>query len=146
MRLVIKFFSFPLADQWLLIRSALWISAVRLALRVLGFVQVRRILARWGQIHGGPVNEAAASRVMWAVDVVSNRLLRRKPCLTRALVAQTLLARCNYPTTLRIGVAHNSDGRFEAHAWLEHEGQIVVGQLDDLARFTPLPPLEMNRV
>jgi hypothetical protein len=55
-----------------------------------------------------------------------------------------LLSRHSYPTTLRLGVARSPEGRLEAHAWLEHEGDIVIGNLPYLERFTPLPSLEQK--
>jgi hypothetical protein len=88
-------------------------------------------------------NAPAIQRILWAVGVTSHYLLRERPCLTKALVAQMLLSRKGYQTTLRIGVAHSSTRSLQAHAWLERNGEIVVGQLRDLGRFTPLPPLEV---
>jgi len=48
-------------------------------------------------------------------------------CLAMALVAQALLHRHGYSTQLRIGVRFRPSEPFQAHAWLEHEGRIVVG-------------------
>jgi hypothetical protein len=53
-----------------------------------------------------------------------------------------LLARIGQPAALRIGVARSEEGRFQAHAWVESQGRIVVGKLPDLRRYAVLPPLE----
>ena len=50
-----------------------------------------------------------------------------------------LLGWRGHPTHLRIGVAHSATGQLQAHAWIESEGKIVVGDLADLARYRPLP-------
>jgi hypothetical protein len=42
-------------------------------------------------------------------------------------------------TTLRIGVARRHDS-FGAHAWLEHDGRIILGATDAVA-YAPLIPL-----
>lgn len=45
-------------------------------------------------------------------------------CLIRALVVTRMLARRGIPCTLVIGVRKESE--FEAHAWVEHEGQPIL--------------------
>lgn len=49
-----------------------------------------------------------------------------RPCLTQAIAARWLLARDGYATELKIGAAME-DGEFRAHAWLEANGQVVLG-------------------
>ncbi len=48
------------------------------------------------------------------------------------------------PTTLRIGVAHRH-GDLAAHAWLEQNGRIILGEADADA-YAPLPPLSREAV
>jgi hypothetical protein len=73
---------------------------------------------------------------------VGRRTLRGKPCLTEGMATRLLLGRRGLPTELRIGVLLPEHGRLKAHAWVEHEGRILIGALPDLQRFTPLPPLD----
>ena len=47
-------------------------------------------------------------------------------CLARALAGSVLLARHGYRTDLRIGV-RRPEGAFQAHAWLEYAGEVLVG-------------------
>ncbi len=63
-------------------------------------------------------------------------------CLARALTTQVLLNRQGYLPDLRIGVAKATAGQLEAHAWVEYQGRIVIGQLNDLSRYLPLPSFE----
>lgn len=60
-------------------------------------------------------------------------------CLTRALAAILLLRRTGLPCRLFIGVRKNAEGSFGAHAWVASGEKIVVGDLPDLATYTPLP-------
>lgn len=66
-------------------------------------------------------------RVKWAVMVARN-YLPKATCLTNALTAQQLFSEMNYPSTVKIGVGKDSEGGFEAHAWLESDGQVIIGE------------------
>jgi hypothetical protein len=65
-------------------------------------------------------------------------------CLARALATQHLLAVNGYGAQLRIGVAKESSGKLEAHAWVEYQGNVIIGGLQHLSAFTPLPPLNIE--
>ena len=62
-------------------------------------------------------------------------------CLTQALVAQAMLSRFGYEPIVRIGVAREAGSGFEAHAWIEYEGRVIIGQVGKLERFTTLPSI-----
>jgi hypothetical protein len=47
--------------------------------------------------------------------------------------------------THRLGVDKDSEDGVKAHSWLEYDGEILVGDLPDLDRYEPLPPLESGR-
>jgi hypothetical protein len=80
-------------------------------------------------------------RIAWAVARAS-QYTPRATCLTQALATQVLLGWQGYATRLCIGVARSDVGQFQAHAWVECQGKVVIGGADAPARFTPLPPLE----
>jgi Transglutaminase-like superfamily len=65
-------------------------------------------------------------------------------CLAKALTMKTLLNQYNCPSKLIIGVDKNGVNQLEAHAWIEYEGHVVMGQLNDLSRFKPLPNLPQS--
>jgi hypothetical protein len=126
------------ADRSLLLRSAFWIAAARLALWVLPLRTARRLLARPPRPADGPVS---AERIAWAISV-ARRVVPAASCLPQALAAEALLARHGHPVELRIGVTKTGQGGLLAHAWVESRGRVVVGDLaDGLSRYTPLPPL-----
>ena len=64
---------------------------------------------------------------------------RRYP---QALAGYVLCARHGYNVRLRAGIKRNEDGEFAAHAWLEHEGSVVLGDLPDLTEFVPFDGVE----
>jgi Transglutaminase-like superfamily len=67
-------------------------------------------------------------------------------CLARALTTQVLMHRYSHLGELRIGVSKSTTGSLEAHAWIEHQGQVIIGNLEDLPRFIPLPSLNGVRL
>jgi hypothetical protein len=54
-----------------------------------------------------------------------------------------MLARRGYPAHLRIGVAKDEGGRLKAHAWVECEGNIVIGSRG-VSQYTAFPYLELQ--
>lgn len=144
-----RFARLPLADQLWLIRAAIVVLLVWVALRILSFQAVHNVLSRVGDsadLERREPDTQKVARIIRAVDIASNFLLSQRPCLTKALVAQALLRREAYTTTLRIGVRRTGDNQLNAHAWLERDGEIIIGQLPNLQAFTPLPPLELKKV
>ena len=134
-----KFLRLPAADRSLLVRSVVLVGAARLALWALPFNVVRRLLSR--PARRSSASYATTERIGWAISV-AKRFIPKGNCLPQALAAESLLTRSGYPVELRIGVAKKDDGQFEAHAWVESGGRLVVGDLTQgLDSFTPLPPL-----
>jgi len=141
-----KLFRISSAECSLLIKAAFTVVVIRAGLWVLPFRTLRRIQAKVTRQSAS--REAAdlisADRIVWSVEVAS-RYVPRATCLTQALACQVLLARQSCPSHLTIGVAKSQQGKLEAHAWLESQGHIVIGGLQDVSRFTPLPPLDGKR-
>ena len=133
-----RFLALPPAEQRLIVAAAGILAATRVGLWVLPFRWVRGAMDAVGNRHrardgGGPSIE----RIVWAVGAV-DRLVPRTTCLVRALATQTLLARRGHASQLRLGVAGGAGRTFEAHAWLERDGQILIGGPLE-ARYVPLP-------
>lgn len=142
----------PLADIWLLIRLGGLLILIRLGLWLLPFPRLRQLLYRLGQPQPAqpttPMAELA--RLAWATSKMGRFILADKPCLTQALAVQLLFARRGQPAELRIGVRKQANGRstpstpspLEAHAWVEIDGQVVIGGADSPREFTVLPSIE----
>ena len=88
-------------------------------------------------------DQSARERIAWAVAVASE-YVPNATCLTQALAALVLLQREGYGTCLRIGVARSAEGQFEAHAWLERDGRILVGG-SGFGRYVTLLELKKDR-
>ena len=146
MRRLLKLLVLPAEDRVLLLCAAWWVGAVRFGLWLVPFGTLRRWLIRMtrAKTESLTFNPSAIKRVVWAVTAVS-RYVPAATCLTQALATQVMLGRRGQLTNLRIGVAKSVRGQLKAHAWLELDGQIVIGEQKDLTRYTPLSSLKEER-
>jgi hypothetical protein len=134
-------------EAWLLalraLRRVVW---VRLALWRWPYARVRvELAARTRSRRDPPAVERRSScleadprALAWAVRAAARRV-PHATCLTQALTLEAMLAEAGHLSDVRIGVARTSEGRFEAHAWLEFGGDVLIGDLPDLQRFAIMP-------
>jgi hypothetical protein len=144
MRLLRAFLQLPAPERRWLIEVAALLWAIRVGLWLLPFGTLRRLLDGAGRPAASALraDRLPAERIGWALAAASCGVVRAT-CLTQALAAQLLLARRGQPAVLRIGVAKDATGKLEAHAWVECQGQIVVGgPAEHVARYQLLPAWE----
>jgi hypothetical protein len=116
-------------ERRVVVRAAIMLSLTAAALRVLGFPRWRGVLEKF-VANVPPATGDAAFRLALAREVtrLAEKAERRGPmrpnCLERSLVLWFLLRRRGLPAELRIG-ARKEEARFEAHAWVELEGQVL---------------------
>ena len=132
----------------LLLESLVLLCACRLVL-ALGSVRTTRrvidpLVSALGRLHSD--STATPADLTWAVETGDTLLPGTGTCLHAAIVGDALLETYGYDATLRIGVAKDDDGALEAHAWLERDDQVVVGDLSGLSRFQPLPLDTVDRL
>lgn len=128
-------------DRTLLVEAALLLPAVLLVQTLLPFRRWRALLTR--PIPGtSPLSDSPSpSAIAHAIDRARRHVPGRFRCLPVAYSAHLLLHRHGYGSYIHVGVAKNAQGKVEAHAWVECDGRILVGDLPDLDRFTILPGL-----
>jgi hypothetical protein len=117
----------------------LWL--VRLMLWLLPFSIWKRYLLVPAPVSNSdirPFNRNKVLLISRAIESMS-RCLPGATCLVRALAAQRMLIRHGQNCELHIGVAGRKDGRLDAHAWIQVEGCVVVGNGADLSKFVSLP-------
>jgi hypothetical protein len=102
--------------------------------------RVRRILTVFSVRLAGRNNKAGFDDIMWAFSAVNRRLVFT--CLMNALAAHALLTRYGHPVTLRIGAARGN-GSFAAHAWIEKDGEVVMGgPASFVEKYVPFPGVD----
>jgi hypothetical protein len=121
-----------LAVAWL-VRVGLWLLPFRC---LLAAVTAARPLGR-------PSRRVQVSRIAWAVRLAC-RYVPGPTCLVRALAGRSVLSLHGHPSGIRIGVSLDVR-QLEAHAWLESEGQVLIGGSDAHARYRPFAELSGRR-
>ncbi len=74
---------------------------------------------------------------VWAVRTAAHVLPASLTCLPQALAVKYLL-RHDPNLPLNIGVQQSASAGFEAHAWVERAGQIIIGEWPEGKTYLPL--------
>lgn len=140
MRQLNRWLSFSWQERRVLFYACLLLNGIRLSLWLFPFGWVRRSLNKISSIWicNSANQTISIQSIRRAVIMASRYTPGGAMCLVKAFTTQLLLHRYGYVHQLHIGVAKDDQHRFEAHAWIEHEGYVVMGKLSDLDRFKPL--------
>ena len=125
-------------DRALLLRAALTLGAVRVALWLAPYRRVRSGVARMSRPRSAAPASGAedADRIGWAIRTAA-RVVPASTCLVEALAATILLGRAGHPSELRLGVGREDGAPFRAHAWVDAYDHVIVGA-HGRSRFVPL--------
>lgn len=118
---------------------------MRVALWVFPFQKVYQwtIHFREGGIGDRPLDAKSVYKVVWAVSAAARRV-PRATCLTQALATQIMLGRRGHRASLQLGIMKSEAGKMDAHAWLERNGKVLIGEDERFGRWTRLPPLDQE--
>ena len=114
---------------------------VRVGMFALRFTVLRSTLDRGVRAFGRVPSTLTAGdvrRVGWSVAAVTRRLPFHSTCLVQSLAVDAMLRRRGAPSKLCVGVQPPSGGILTAHAWVEHDGQVVFGARTDPAEYRVL--------
>ena len=108
----------------------------RILLPVAGLDRTRRVIT--GTVEAVPTRQPVddAESLAWAVTTASTLLPGKTSCLEEALAGRALFERHGLDAKVRLGVAGGDS--FRAHAWVEHDGSVVVGAHPEMEAFEPL--------
>jgi len=138
-----KFFRLSFSEQVLLVRATIVLALIRLGLWLLPFRVLKEFLSK----VDGPARVASrksdlsAEHAVWAVRVAT-RYVPHATCLTQALTGQLLLGFEGIPASVHIGIAREKGRAFEAHAWLDSEGKVLIGGPDSTQKYMRLLPID----
>lgn len=133
-----------LLRAWILlvrVRLILWLRPWPSAERALARLNAPRARTSFSSILQFLISstrprESAPDELGWAV-LAASRLVPASTCLVQAIALQTLLARGGLASELRLGVSSSSTDGMAAHAWLEYDGRVLIGERRE--RYAPLP-------
>jgi len=119
--------------RWLILEAATLFGIIWLSLRIVSFTHVRRALDACSNKVGAESRTPVAA-IGWAVGAVGRRFPATRTCLVEAMAADAMLRRRRHRSALHVGVRKTGDRRqpLDGHAWVECDGLIVVGQLENL--------------
>jgi hypothetical protein len=134
-----KFASLDRSRRRLVLELALLMVLVRAGLRFVAYPTLCAALDYYARLQTVRHVDAEADvieQVGWATRAVARRL-SRATCLVQALAAATVLRRRGQACELRIGVRASGKRTvpFEAHAWIECNGLVAIGAIEDLQEF-----------
>lgn len=139
MKSLYKFLFLGYEEKKLLCQSLFLLCAIRVSLSLFQFQRLNKILSCES------LEDFKRQSSDWLVIKEVIRSVRQcshyvpyATCLTQAMTARTLLGLRGQSSELKIGVTKNATGKLEAHAWIEVDGQIVIGKLLHHQRFAVL--------
>ncbi|MCC5637195.1 lasso peptide biosynthesis B2 protein [Nostoc sp. CHAB 5844] len=138
MKRLLKLLQLTNSDRLILLMTFILLGLVRLGMRLLSFNTLRKLINKNSKPNP-KLKPISLNKIVWSINVCTRYTPGGAKCLARALTCQVLMTRYGYLPELRIGVVKGEAGNLEAHAWIETQGQVVIGYLPDLPRFTPLP-------
>ena len=128
-------------ERRLAMKSIVLVALVRLGLWVMPFQTLQRASEYLGRTRRRRGNAAGTREIVWSVRLAS-RYVPRATCLVQALAAQILLGRNGHAGQVHIGVAVDPERGFRAHAWVENEGEILIGGSEELDGYAPMLVLD----
>lgn len=108
---------------------------MHVAVRVIGFNRLQQWVART-PIRSQPTAHCVRTCVV-SINRVKRFSLLPGNCLSQSLALNRLLRQRGIEPALRLGVRLTGP-RFDAHAWVEHDGRVLNDTQDVHTRFTPL--------
>jgi hypothetical protein len=129
-------------DWVLLPQLALASYAFRIAVRMMSLPQLTRLLVSVSaspafSVLPFPHSRCTAPQLITLAEKVVRILHRRNCCLTRSLLIFWLLKTRRESAQLLIGVSIHT-AVFESHAWIMHNGEVVVDSPGLVRRFISL--------
>lgn len=117
-----RFFARRFSDNLFLFRSWLMLWVVSISLRLMHYRKCRKIFSHeLARTHWSPES------IGWAVTTGA-RYVPGAKCLAQAIVAEALLLQSGFPAHIQVGVTKPGESRLRAHAWVQCEGVVVVGE------------------
>jgi len=143
----LKFIRLSSSDRLLFLKIATLLLATRFALL---WVPYKTILDRFEVLSRSPVErnqspetiQQCIDSVIYLSNAAGRRVLGSRPCLPKALVVECLLQRRSINAVFQIGVTKGVNDRLLAHAWVEYQGEIIIGGRLSEARYARLRPLK----
>jgi hypothetical protein len=128
------------SDRALLIKAMFLLPIVATSLKTVGLRRTQSWLTRNSLGPMVPPTEQTRANVRRAAQMVALACRRhpvRSGCLPRTIVLWSLLRRRGIDADVRIGVRGANEDEFQAHAWLEWNGEVLNDAADVASQYLP---------
>jgi hypothetical protein len=142
---LIKYLHLPLRNKRLLIESLLILTVIRISLRLLPYKIISKLITRLDRMiyTNQHTADTLPDDICWAIIRTGQKIYGKDTCLPLALAGQLQLVLHGFPACTRIGVKINSGGGLIAHAWVELNGNVMIGGSElDIHQYTLLSDIE----
>lgn len=126
MGIISSFIKLSSRDKLVAIESLFWVILIRLMIWIFPFKFVQKRVQEIASYLSSDTPPVSISRLRVMIVIVS-RYVPKATCLVQALAGYILFSKYGYTASIKIGVL-NENGEFEAHAWLENDNCVVLGE------------------
>ena len=139
MNLIVKFLQLEEKKKILIIKATLLLLVVRLWLYFFSFKSIYNFIRKERKNNDLNTNNTISkTEVIWSVEATSNHLPFISTCLIKALAAYILLSNYNHQSNIKIGITKPKNNILDAHAWIESNGEIIMGKNYKLPEYKEL--------
>jgi hypothetical protein len=118
----------PKTDRVLVVKAGALLVFARVGMWSLSFLTVQRLLGHLARLTRRPSAIPPPVAGICGAVTAASRFVPHSTCLFQAMAAHALLTESGHDSHVRLGVARNVRGDLIAHAWLEADGEIVLGE------------------
>ncbi|MBF4475236.1 lasso peptide biosynthesis B2 protein [Methanobacterium formicicum] len=127
MSIISSFLKLPSWEKKIALETLFWVIRIRIMIWLFPFSTVQNRVQNIARNHNSTTkNKISMSRLRIMV-MAASKYVPHATCLVQALAGYILFSKYGYTTSIKIGVL-NENGEFEAHAWLEHDEKVVLGE------------------
>lgn len=136
-----KFWRLAPSERALFLVAMVSVAVIGMSLRLVSFRRIQDMLEPARGVTGPEPSTldagVQARKIARLVAAASRHGPFRANCLPTSLALRHMLLCRGIKADLRVGVRKTADGKLEAHAWVEHEGQPLIDKPDVHQRFVP---------
>lgn len=127
MSIVVSFIKLSSRDKVVALESLFWVLLIRIMVWIFPFPSVQNRVQKIARHYDSNNKHSVTLSRIRIMITVAARYVPRVTCLVQALAGYILFSKYGYHTSIKIGVL-TENGEFEAHAWLEQDGNVVLGE------------------
>jgi hypothetical protein len=128
-------------EKEVLFLSMFSLPAIALLLYALGYKKTKSLLSRFmptsASLHMPQGDEMViAHNLARIIHIAARHNIYKTNCLKQSLLLWLLLGRRSLSSEIRIGMQKDSNCQFNAHAWVECNGEPLIDSRDTINRFS----------